>query len=183
MKARHVAIMATILAGAAGATLLAHSIPRHHTATGPVAHVKNGFEFTVQAPYNTVVPLFGASGERAWGGEHWNPKFLYPSPERDQQGAVFTVAHGHLHATWVNTVFDVESGHIQYVYVIPEAQAVVIDLHVRSIDASTTGVKVVYERTALDPSLNDHITELGRHDRESGPEWAREITKAIASKS
>ena len=142
---------------------------------GPVVHVENGFEFVAHGPYKIVAPLFGASAERVWGGGHWDPKFLYPSPERDTFGEVFTVAHSHLKSVWVNTTLDLETGHVQYVYVIPDAQAVLIDIHIQEKDPSATDVKVVYHRTALNPSFNAHVTELGNDDRGMGKEWQTSI--------
>jgi hypothetical protein len=143
--------------------------------SGPVVHVENEFEFTVHGPYKTVVPLFGASAERAWGEGSWNPRFLYPSPEHDTFGEVFTVAHGHLRSVWVNSAFDLEKGHFQYVYVLPEAQAVLIDIHLRDQGPSATGVKVVYQRTALNPSFNAQVTKSGNSDRDMGKEWQTAI--------
>jgi hypothetical protein len=161
---------------AAGATLAVfHLRPRRLTFKGPIAHVENGFEFTAHGPYKSVVPLFGAWAERDWAGGHWNPQFLYPQPARDVEGEVFAVAHSHLHSTWVNTAFDLEAGHIQYVYVIAETQAVRIDIHVRENDASNTAVKVVYERTALHPRFNQQVNELGLKDRNSSKEWQTAI--------
>lgn len=140
-------------------------------AVGPVVHVENSFEFTAQGPYKTVAPLFGASAERAWGEGQWNPKFLYPSPAHDTFGEVFTVAHGHLRSVWVNSAFDLDTGHVQYVYVLPDAQAVLIDIQLKEKDSSTTGVKVIYQRTALDPSFNAQVTKWGSDDRNMGQEW------------
>ena len=159
---------------AAVAVLFIHLRTRQNSE-GPVAHVENGFEFTVRAPYDKVAPLFGAHGERVWGGEHWDPQFLYPQPAQDVEGEVFTVAHGHTHATWVNTAFDLQSGHVQYVYVVPDIQAVLIDVHLEHDDPARTGVKVFYERTALKARFNDHIREMGRKDRESAAEWREAI--------
>jgi hypothetical protein len=147
--------------------------------TGPVVHVENEFEFTAHGPYKTIAPLFGASAERAWGEGQWNPKFLYPSPERDTLGEVFTVAHGHLRSVWVNSAFDLEKGHVQYVYVVPGAQAVLIDIHLEEEGPSATGVKVVYQRTALNPIFNEHITKLGNGDRELGQEWQTAIDASL----
>lgn len=166
----------------AAAALVAAHLRGQQGASGPVARVENGFEFTVHAPFKAVVPLFGASAERAWAGSHWNPQFVYPLPERDQPGEVFTVGHGDTHSTWVNTVFDLDAGRIQYVYVIPGAQVAVIDIYARPLDASTTGVKVVYRRTALDPALNTHVSEMGRKDGASGPEWETAINAYLKAK-
>jgi hypothetical protein len=150
-----------------------------HSSGKPVVHVENGFEFTAHGSYKTVAPLFGAFGERAWAGDHWKPNFLYPVPARDVEGEVFTVSHGHLLSTWVNTAFDLDAGHIQYVYVIPDAQAVLIDIHLTRNDPENTGVKVVYERTALDADFNNHVTELGGKDKGSGSEWETAINAAL----
>ncbi len=172
MKGPLIVISVLVLAGIA--MLAFHHLRSRRTLNGPLVHVENGFEFTAHGPYSNVAPLFGAFAERAWA-DHWNPEFLYPSPARDTLGEVFTVAHGHLRSTWVNTAFDLETGHIQYVYVIPDAQAVLIDIHLEEKDSSTTDVKVVYQRTALNPDLNVHVTKLGDEDRNMGKEWETAI--------
>jgi hypothetical protein len=157
------------------ATLVFLHLRSRREDVGPVVHVENEFEFTADGPYKTVAPLFGASAERAWGEGQWDPKFLYPSPEHDTFGEVFTVAHRHLRSVWVNSAFDLEKGHVQYVYVVPDAQAVLIDIHLQEKDSSATGVKVVYQRTALNPDFNAHITKLGNSDRGMGQEWQTSI--------
>ena len=64
---------------------------------------------------------------------------------------VFKVTHGQLTSAWVNTALDLAAGHIQYAYVLNDAMAVLIDIHVTRQSANKTDVKVVYERTALCP--------------------------------
>jgi hypothetical protein len=176
-----ISYFAVFLVGAiAGASVMfVHLRHSHSSSPGAVVHVENAFEFTAHGPYKTVFPLFGAFGERAWAGEKWNPQFLYPQLARDVEGEVFAVAHSHLQSTWVNTAFDMETGHVQYVYVIPDAQAVRIDIHLKETDAANTGVKVAYERTALDPRFNDHVKELGNQDRESAKKWETAIDTVL----
>ena len=114
---------------------------RHAASSGSVAHVRNEFEFTVHAPYRVTTPLFGPQGERAWAGDDWDPHFLYPQPAQDTQGAVFTIKHGHRHhAYWVNTAFDLEARHFQYVYIIPDVMATLIDIRFSEVDPATTRV-------------------------------------------
>jgi len=84
-------------------------------------HTETAFGLIVHLPYAEAAPLFGPEGERAWAGKHWDPQFIYPKPARDVEGAVFTVKHEAFSAVWVNTVFDVEARHFQYVYFIPES--------------------------------------------------------------
>jgi len=165
-----------------GALVLLAWLYHHHRAAsgGPVVHVRNEFGFTVHAPYVEVAPLFGAEKERVWAEGHWDPHFLYPQPAQDIEGAVFTIQHGHRHAYWINTSFDLDSRHVQYVYVIPEAMVVLIDIRFSEPDPANTKVNVAYERTALNPEANEHVKELGNADRESGKEWGTAINDYLA---
>jgi hypothetical protein len=175
-------IVVLIVLAVAGMAVLALSYRRHHHAAsrGPVAHVRNEFEFTVHAPYRVAAPLFGPEGERGWADGDWDPQFLYPQPAQDRQGAVFTIRRGHRQAYWINTSFDMEARHFQYVYVIPEAMAVLIDVRFSEPDAANTAVKVAYERTALNPEANEHVRKLGESDRDSGKEWGTAIDQYLA---
>src|ERR1700690_1913232 len=165
----------TVLIVLAVGTLAVLAFLYHHhrrgVFSGPVAHVRNEFDFTVHASYQATAPLFGPEGERAWAGGHWDPHFLYPQPAQDIQGAVFTIQHGHRHAYWVNTAFDMDARHFQYVYVIPEVMTTLIDVRFSEIDPANTKVNVAYERTALTPDANQHVLEAGNSDRNSGNEW------------
>jgi hypothetical protein len=155
----------------------------HHQRRGsiePVAHVRNEFEFTAHAPYQVVAPSFGPEAERAWANGHWDPHFLYPQPAQDIQGAVFTVRHGHRLAYWINTSWDMDARHFQYVYVIPDAMIVLIDVRCSEVDPENTKVNVTYERTALNPEANEHVKKLGDSDRESGNEWGTAINDYLA---
>ena len=174
----------TIVVAVGVLALLAFSYYHHHRAApnGPVAHVRNEFEFTAHAPYRVVAPLFGPEGERAWANGHWDPHFLYPQPALDTQGAVFTVRHGHHHAYWVNTSFDINARHFQYVYFIPETLVTVIDVRFLELDPTNTKVNVAYERTALTPNGNEHVKELGESDRENGKEWGTAINDYLTTR-
>src|SRR5271170_258366 len=139
------------------------------------AHVNNSFHFVVAAPMEKVAPLFAPEAERSWAGPEWNPQFVYPQPGKDVEGAVFTMAHGQHNAVWVNTVFDVPGGRMQYVYVIPDALVTVIDVKVSAVDPSHTAVEVSYTRTALTAAANEHVRAMGTRDAEDGPEWQKAI--------
>ena len=115
-----------------------------------LAHTRTEFSFTVDAPFEQVVPLFGANEERKWAAD-WDPQFVYPAPTRDQQGMVFKVAHGQHSSVWINTALDLAAGHIQYTYILNDAMATLIDIHAIQQGAQKTAVTVVYERTALIP--------------------------------
>src|ERR1017187_7382067 len=95
-------------------------------------HTRTEFSFTVDAPFDQGAPQFGANEERKWAPD-WNPQFIYPIPAHDQQGMVFTVPKGQFASVWVNTAFDLAAGHIQYAYVLNDAMATLIDIHLTRV--------------------------------------------------
>jgi hypothetical protein len=149
----------------------------------PLAHVSSTFRFTVNAPMRDAAALFGPEGERAWAGKDWNPQFVFPTPARDVEGAVFTVQHGEHTAVWINTVFDLETGRMQYVYVLADLLATTIDVRLHPIDPTHTEVDVTYTRTALRPDANEHVLRMGKHDGEQGPEWEASIRTYLQHQS
>ena len=96
---------------------------------------------------------------------------------------MFTVQHGPHTVVWVNTIFDVTAGRMQYVAVIPDAMAFTVDVQLSAVDASTTHAKVTYTRTALDMAMNDDVTAMGKMDRESGPHWQEAIESYLKNGS
>jgi hypothetical protein len=152
--------------------------PAASTEATPL-HTRTEFSFTVDAPFDQVAPLFGADEERKWAAG-WNPQFIYPTPAGDQQGMVFKVAHGQFTSAWVNTALDLAVGHIQYAYVLNDAMAVLIDIHLTRQSAQKTGVTVVYERTALLPEANEHVQHFTKGDAGAGKEWGDAINSYFA---
>ncbi len=147
--------------------------------TAEHAHVVNSFRFEVAASMDRVAPLFAPEAERSWAGEDWKPVFLYPQPGRDVQGAVWTIQHGPLNSVWVNTLFDVPGGRMQYVAITGDRLVMTVDVRVAAVASSRTAVEVTYTRTALNPAANEDVRALGEKDRMSGPEWQRGIESAL----
>jgi len=164
----------------ASTNVLSQTVPSNPTAAvSEAAHVVNSFRFEIAAAMKDVAPMFGPEAERRWAGEEWNPVFLYPRPGRDVQGAVFTVDHGPIHTVWVNTVFDLSHGRMQYVAISGDHFVTTVEVQLTAVAASRTSVQVTYARTALVTAANDHVRELGERDRTSGPEWQRGIETAL----
>src|SRR3954468_6255914 len=159
-------LIVVAVALAVGIALLAFHL--HQRNAPGSARERSQFEFVAHGPYAQVFPLFGAEKERVWAGKDWDPTFVYPKPANDVGGAVFTVKHGHgTTVPWVNTAFDAQSGHVQYVYVIPATMTTLIDIHIAPQDAQNTKIDVVYERTALTAGGDERVHRMAEHDRRS----------------
>jgi hypothetical protein len=142
-------------------------------------HLVNSFQFTVAAPFARVAPQFAPEAERSWGDPRWDPVFVYPQPGKDVEGAVFRVKHGPHESLWVNTVFDVAAGHMQYVSVIDGVMVTVVDVRAHAVRADRTEVNVTYTRTALDAVHNADVTAMATHDRDNGPVWRRSVETGL----
>ncbi len=164
---------------AAGILLAVASLPAQEPASSALAHARTEFRFTANASFEQVAPLFGAHEERKWSPD-WNPQFLYPQPAHDQPGMVFKVTHGQHESVWINTAFDLAEGHIQYTYVLNDAMATLIDIHLTREGAQKTGVSVVYERTALIPEANEHVQHFAQGDAKAEKEWDEAINGYLA---
>jgi hypothetical protein len=143
-------------------------------------HTHEAFSFVVAAPYAEVFPLFGAYEERKWA-VGFEPKFLHPVPAHDQPGTVFTTVQEDMPRVWVNTAFDVATGHVQYVYWIADLMVALIDIHVTRSGINETKVDVAYERTALRPETNERVVRMAQADANSGPRWAELINSYFAT--
>lgn len=146
----------------------------------PPVREDHSFAFAVRFPYAQVAPLFGAWTERLWAGPDWRPRFIFPNPPEDLEGMVFTVPHGRRASVWLNTAFDLERGRVQYAYVVPGVQAVLIDIALSPSDEGGTAAEVRYRRTALASRHNARVREMARNDAASGPLWARQIEASLA---
>jgi len=133
------------------------------------AHRRTEFAFTIAGPFETVAPLFGAYTERLWA-DGWNPQFVHPQPAKDEAGAVFTVQGGHS-TVWINTVYDLDRGQVQYACFAPEGMVTLIDIRLQRLASDKTKAVVVYERTAIHPEANDRVNRLADDDKAKGPEW------------
>ena len=144
------------------------------------AHVTNTFQFDVRAPLSRAATLFGPEGEKCWAGPRWNPKFLHPQPGADIQGAVFTVGDGVHTSIWINILFDMVAGRMQYAAFIPGKVVSTVDVRLTPLNPSSTRVEVTYARTALDAGANEEVEAMGAKDLQSGPEWEQAIEECLS---
>jgi hypothetical protein len=141
----------------------------------PCLHVRNSFSVIVNASYKAAAPLFGPIGERVWVGPQWNPTFIYPQPGRDIEGTVFTVYSGPDTELWMNTIFDFDHRHIQYVYSVADLLLTTVDLRFEELTENSTRVDVTFTRTALKPEGNQRITMMAANDKKASLVWTQKI--------
>ena len=118
-----------------------------------LAHTREEFTFTVDAPADRALPLFGAVRERDWA-------------------AFMDRLYGLFHAL---------ARRVQYVYVVPGVVATVITIGLTPEGAGTR-VSVRYERTALAVQANGAVDDMAARDRTAGPEWEQQIKQHLSAR-
>jgi hypothetical protein len=172
------AVLVMLPKAAAHLHAAAHALEGDRTSSDARrSHAEEKFVFTAHAPMDRVAPLFGADKERVWSPQ-WDPQFIYPLPAADVQGMVFAVAHHRRHSIWVNTELNRKEGRVQYVYVIPDALVTVLTLKLKP-EGNQTLVEVHYDRTALTAEADAHVGDMAKQDRESGPDWDKQINQYL----
>lgn len=174
--------MKSILVAIAAVLTMTNTLAQSPTPhVQPLTRQTTSFDLAVRLPLAQTAPLFGPEGERAWAGSHWNPEFIYPKPAHDEQGAVFSIHHGAITATWVCTAFDLDARHYQYVYFLPGLMVTTIDVRFKPLSEDTTSVNVTYTRTAIAPEGNEHVAAMSDGDKNAGKEWQQAIDEYLAN--
>jgi hypothetical protein len=77
------------------------------------------------------------------------------------------------------TIFDRVKGHARHVFLLGDSHVTVIDVRLVPLGFGTTGVTVVYERTALNPDAEHEVRQLSAADVAQGPEWEAAIAAVL----
>jgi len=179
-------LVAVLFAGVAAHLPIAASAPAPRQDSGEGSrfeprHATRAATLRLSAPPAEVFPLFGPIGERRWAGEHWNPRILYPRPEADVEGTVFTTATDHGEVIWVNVRFDTAAGVAEYVAITPGERVTQVRVTVAPDDPRRSTATVRYTWTALSPEGNEEIArQEARADAGWLGEWETRIEAALA---
>ena len=83
---------------------------------------------------------------------------------------------------WINTIYDLKHGHIQYACFATQGMVTLIDIQVQIRSATSTRASVVYERTALQPEANDYVNRQADSDATKRSEWESAMQNYLQNK-
>lgn len=148
--------------------------------TQPVAQpVEAQFSFTVDAPLDRALALFGPVEETHWSPS-FAPRFLaLQGPADDPDFAVFETGEQSAPMTWVMAQHDRGSHVIEYVVLHGQAVAMTITIQCERLAAKSTRAIVSYRRVALASEGGPPAEEFRAHIQSQGPQWQQAINSYL----
>ena len=148
--------------------------------TEPLSQSTSTFVFTLNAPLNEALPMFGPIREAEWA-KGWAPTFLHPRAGAQREGTVFaTFDEQRGHAVWVLTDLDEAAGRVGYVLYSHEHVLMEIKVRLAPTSERTTRATVMYRRTALSPAANAYVSGFtSAWEEEQQAYWEGNINAAL----
>jgi len=121
-------------------------------------HVRRSHAILLDAPPDTVFPLFTPAGEKLWIRE-WDPQYLHPSSGETQQGMVFTTGAGDDLTFWGLVDYDPQRYRARYARVTPASRFGFVEVACTA-QGGGTRVQVTYTFTALTDAGNAFLEQF-----------------------
>ncbi len=139
------------------------------------------FTIVLNGSATDVTTLFGPVREAEWAPD-WKPHFIHPSEPAQREGAVFTTksANG-IERLWLLTSYDVDRGHVEYVFVTPGFTANEVKIQVVPESEKRCKATITYRHSALAPEGNVEVEKLNDHwAAEQRVHWEAAINSLLA---
>jgi len=130
----------------------------------------------LNAPPETVFPLFTPLGEKKWV-DGWEPRMLYPTSGEAMKGTVFiTQQPGEADTIWNMLNYSPENFRVKYARVTPGSRFGIVEVHCEKLGSDHSRVQVSYIFTALSEAGNDFISNFSEtHYRAYIDSWKTQI--------
>ncbi len=138
--------------------------------------------FVLSESVEAVFPLFGAFEERKWEPD-WNPKLLYPSEERIEEGTTFTTAGRDDEGEFLWRVSKFEPDRYLIQYLVSTANrywTITVQCAAVENDSVRTKATVTYSYWGLNEKGNQlNRIDLDRMYAEDLRDWQQAIQKYL----
>jgi len=141
---------------------------------------ERSFTILLNAPASVAMAAFGPLEERRWAPD-WNPRFLFPTPAREEQGAVFVVERERKQ-TWLLQTWNPHDGIARYVAFDPDVKLTEIVIQVEPIDARSSRAVVAYTRTSLGQAGDREVAAFADSFAGEASHWQSAINAYLATR-
>ena len=113
------------------------------------------YEQTINGKIKEIMPLYCPVRELDWC-ENWNPKIVYSNSGLVEKDCVFITSHGEDDVVWIVTDYDIDKGHVEMFYHMPNVLVTKLEIQVSSITEEKTKAVLTYSKTSLS-ELGDRV--------------------------
>lgn len=117
--------------------------------------VSFAYEQTINGTIKEIMPLYCPVRELDWC-ENWNPKVVYSNSGLVEKDCIFITLHEDVDILWIVTDYDIEKGHVEMFYQIPNALVTKLEIQATPIGENKTKALLSYSKTSLG-KLGDKI--------------------------
>ena len=125
--------------------------------------VSHSYEQTIKGTIEDIMPLYCPVREVDWC-ENWNPKAVYSNSGVVEKDCIFITSGGKKNIVWVATDYNIEKGHVEMFYHIPEVLVTKLEIQVTAISEATTKAVLTYSKTSLGKMGDKILDEFTNED-------------------
>jgi hypothetical protein len=110
--------------------------------------ISRTYEQTINGSIKKIMPLYCPVREMDWC-ENWNPKAVYSNSGLVEKDCIFITSNGDADIVWIVSDYDIEKGHVEMVYLVPEILVTKLEIQLTPITEDKTKAIITYSKSSL----------------------------------
>lgn len=110
--------------------------------------ITHTYEQTINGSIQEIIPLYCPVRELEWC-ENWNPSAVYSNSGVVEKDCIFVTPHGDTDIVWIVTDFNLEQGHVEMFYHIPNVLVTKLEIQVLPMSKKKSKAVITYSKTSL----------------------------------
>lgn len=110
--------------------------------------ISHTYEQTINGSIDEIFPLYCPVRETEWC-YGWEPKIVYSNSGVVEPGCIFITEDSNQETIWYVTVYDIEQGHLEMIYITPGVIFTKLEITVEPISDKVTKAVITYSKTSL----------------------------------
>ncbi len=110
--------------------------------------VSHTYEQIIDGTIEEIMPLYCPVRELDWC-ENWNPKAVISHSGLVEKDCVFITPHGDEDIVWIVSDYDIEKGHVEMYYHVPDMLITKLEIQVSQISPNKTKAILTYTKTSI----------------------------------
>lgn len=110
--------------------------------------ISHSYTQTINGSVKEIMPLYCPVRELDWI-ERWDAKEVYTNSGYVEDDCIFTTSHGDDDLVWIVTDYDINKGHVEMYYVVPDLMITRLEIQLTPLSGKTTNALITYTKTSI----------------------------------